>query len=52
MQEFADFRKISVDVRYWPIPSVNTGANTGKRGLSRSSSQPAQALFRKGNICF
>jgi len=32
MQEFADFHKISVDVRYWLIPSVNTGANAGECG--------------------
>ena len=29
MQEFADFHKISVDVRYWLIPSVSTGSNAG-----------------------
>ena len=40
MQEFADFSKISVDVRYWLILSVNTGSNAGRRGRYRPSSQP------------
>ena len=39
MQEFAGFHKISVDVRYWLIPSVSTGANTGRCGRDRLSSQ-------------
>ena len=43
MQEFADFCKIRVDVRYWLIPSVNTGANAGRRGQYRSSSQPVSS---------
>ena len=29
MQEFAGFYETSVDVRYWLIPSVSTGANAG-----------------------
>ena len=41
MQEFAGFYKISVDVRYWPIPSVRTGSNAGRCGQYRSSAQPA-----------
>lgn len=40
MQEFADFSKISVDVRYWLILSVNTGSNAGRCGRYRPSSQP------------
>ena len=34
MQEFAGFCKISVDVRYWLIPSVNTGANAVKADVT------------------
>ena len=53
MQEFADFHKISVDVRYWLIPSVSTGANAGQRGRNRSSSQSVSnmALKPKWNGC-
>ena len=50
MQEFADFYKIRVDVRYWLIPSVNTGANTGRRGQGRSSSQPPIFFHLKNRI--
>ena len=39
MQEFADFCKISVDIRYWLILSVSTGSNAGRCGWNRSSSQ-------------
>ena len=49
MQEFADFCKIRVDVRYWLIPSVNTGANAGRRGQYRSSSQPVPSSPKNTN---
>ena len=32
VRSFAGFHKISVDVRYWLIVSVNTGANAGRSG--------------------
>ena len=44
MQEFAGFCKTSVDVRYWLIPSVNTGANAGRCGWNRSSSQAVHMI--------